>query len=274
MSVLISVFVLCCLLLVTTNSERADAGELSSGKIRIALVGDSTVTDTAGWGQTFPDHFNGMVEVLNFAKGGRSSRSWYTEDLLPQALHAKPDYVFIQFGHNDQPGKGAKRETDPATTYREFLRLYVTRFRETGAIPIVVSSVARRRFDESGRIQSTLTPWAAAACAVAAEMDTPFVDLHAASIAYYERIGREASMAMNPKVNDITHFTAEGSEAISSLVVNGLDAISDLSTPKANKATDPLRAMLDQLADRAPRQLRKSAQVRLQIPVTAPEGRH
>src|SRR5690349_1816151 len=75
-------------------------------KVRIALAGDSTVTDKSGWGVGFAKAMKDDVEVLNFAQGGRSSRSFVNEGHWKKVIDAKPDYVLIQFGHNDQPGKG------------------------------------------------------------------------------------------------------------------------------------------------------------------------
>jgi len=212
-------------MLAAMTCSAAEPAAQDSGKIKVALIGDSTVTTSSGWGRTFPDHFNDMVQVLNFAKGGRSSKSWYDERLLPAVLRTKPDYVFIQFGHNDQPGKGPQRETDPDSTYREFLKMYVTRFRAIGATPVIVSSVARRRFNSNGKIESTLTPWADAARAVAADMKVPFIDLHSASITLYQKLGPKKSMTFNPKKGDTSHFNSKGSKAISSLVVQQLDAV-------------------------------------------------
>ena len=193
--------------------------EAQEEPIKIALVGDSTVADKSGWGRAFADRFNDQVTVLNFAVGGRSSKSWYDEGRLPEVLEAKPDYVLIQFGHNDQPGKGPERETDPATTYREYLKVYVEEFRSLGVEIFVISPVVRRNFDEDGKINSTLTPWAEAAKAVAADAEVPFIDLHAASTDYHNRIGREASMAFDPKQGDTTHLNQEGAEAITDLIL-------------------------------------------------------
>ncbi|MCB1089609.1 MAG: sulfatase-like hydrolase/transferase, partial [Verrucomicrobiae bacterium] len=109
-----------------------DAAASEEKKIIVALLGDSTVTDSAGWGLAFAGKFRSDVQVLNFAAGGRSAKSWLAEGRLPAVLEAKPDYVFIQFGHNGQPGKGPERETDPATTYRDYLRQYVKEFRAIG----------------------------------------------------------------------------------------------------------------------------------------------
>jgi lysophospholipase L1-like esterase len=194
--------------------------------IDIVLIGDSTVTDKSGWGKTFALRFDDRVTVHNLAVGGRSAKSWHDEQRLPAALDLKPDFVFIQFGHNGQPGKGPERETDPATTYRDFLRLYVTASRDVGAQPILVSSVTRRTFDAQGTINSSLTPWAAAAGAVAAEMGVPFIDLHTASVSLHNRMGVEASMRFNPKENDVTHFNEIGAQAIADLIIGDVRTLS------------------------------------------------
>src|SRR5689334_5798246 len=84
--------------------------------LRIALIGDSTVASypkppedrptLTGWGQVLGESFDDKVEVLDHARSGRSSKSFLSEGLWMKVLEEKPDYVFIQFGHNDQPGKG------------------------------------------------------------------------------------------------------------------------------------------------------------------------
>lgn len=214
-----------------------DRREKKSGApVQVALVGDSTVTDSAGWGKAFAERLGNRAEVSNFAAGGRSAKSWLAEDRLSAALASEPDYVFIQFGHNGQPGKGPERETDPDSTYRELLRKYVREFRLAGAVPVLVSSVTRRDFTGEGKIRVEvpteeelvggallpLRPWAEAARAVAAETRTPFVDLYAKSVALHNEMGPETSAAFDPKEGDITHFNAEGAAAIADLVVEEL----------------------------------------------------
>lgn len=197
----------------------------------IALIGDSTVTNKNGWGAGFAELLDGRAEVHNFAVGGRSAKSYTDEDYLPDALAIHPDYVFIQFGHNGQPGKGEHRETDPETSYRDYLRAFVTAIRAAGAKPVIVSSLTRRQFDDNGNIVSTLYPWAEGARAVAEELEVPFVDLHARSIAYHERIGPEASAGLNYEPGDQTHLNAFGSREAATLV---LAALADLDHPLAS----------------------------------------
>src|SRR4051794_34451826 len=103
--------------------RRADAP--GGAKVRIALVGDSTVAVNGGWGPGFAERVGPGAECLNMARGGRSSKSYRDEGLWKKVIEEKPDYILIQFGHNDQPGKGPERETAPETTYRQNMARYV-----------------------------------------------------------------------------------------------------------------------------------------------------
>ncbi|MFG0266813.1 MAG: beta-propeller fold lactonase family protein [Rhodopirellula sp. JB055] len=209
-------------LLNTSTVMAQDKPASSNAVITIALIGDSTVEDESGWGAAFRERFTDDVKVLNFAKGGASSKNWYSGNRMPAVLKAKPDYVLIQFGHNDQPGKGPERETDPKTTYRDSLQRYVLESRSIGAEPILISSVTRRRFDKDGKIRTSLTPWADATETVAAELGVPFLDLHRRSIELHNRLGPEASMEFNFKEGDLTHFNEKGAAVMADLVIQEL----------------------------------------------------
>src|SRR3989442_5145913 len=93
-------------LLPFTLSAKDPVKSFTPGHVHIVLVGDSTVTDNAGWGKGFANAMKDDVEVINLSKGGRSSSSFIKEGSWKKALDLKPDYVLIQFGHNDQPGHG------------------------------------------------------------------------------------------------------------------------------------------------------------------------
>lgn len=187
--------------------------------VRVALIGDSTVTAQSGWGMAFESRFNSKVKVFNFAVNGRSSKSWYDENRLPEVLATLPEYVLIQFGHNDLPGKGPRRETDPATSYRQYLELYVKEVKGIGATPVIISPVSHRRFTGKGKVKQTMTAWAEAARGVAEETGVPFIDLYRASREYYNMIGPEASMTFNPRKGDTTHCNLKGAEVIADLIV-------------------------------------------------------
>ncbi|MDF1752047.1 MAG: GDSL-type esterase/lipase family protein [Verrucomicrobiales bacterium] len=199
-------------------------------KKTVALIGDSTVTDSAGWGKAFADQFSEAVTVKNFAVGGRSAKSWYHEGRLPAVRESMPDYLLIQFGHNGQPGKGPQRETDPATTYPEYLKIYIEEARKIGATPVLLSSVTRRDFTAEEQIRlhfdaaaegatRPLKPWAEAAEKLAKEEGIAFIDLYQLSVDHHNKIGPEASGTYSPKAGDITHFNRKGAEAISRLIV-------------------------------------------------------
>ncbi len=203
------------------------------GKVKIALIGDSTMTDSAGWGKAFANRFGENVSVHNFSKGGRSAKSWHDEGWILDVLDTRSDYWLIQFGHNGQPGKGPKRETDPATSYRDYLKGYIDKAKSVGAKPILVSSVTRRRFDEKGKVRVVeekgfslpLKPWAEAAGAVAKEMEVPFIDLYGESVRYHDEIGPEESATFAPKEGDFTHFNEKGANAIADLVISELKKV-------------------------------------------------
>jgi lysophospholipase L1-like esterase len=195
--------------------------------LTIVLAGDSTVTDAAGWGAAFAGRFQNNVETINIAKGGASSKSFRDAGYWDRCLAQKPDYVFIQFGHNDCPGKGAKRETDPATTYRHNLEQYIADARAIGAKPILVTPMTRRRFKD-GKVQSILTPYAEAVRAVASATMTPVIDLHRSSVELFNLLGDAGSADLCPE-GDRTHFNEKGAEKMSDLLISEFSSsVSDL----------------------------------------------
>jgi lysophospholipase L1-like esterase len=217
-----------------------------AAKVRIALAGDSTVTDTAGWGKGFAKCFTDDVEVINFSRGGRSSKSFIREGVWKKVLDAKPDYVLIQFGHNDQPGHPGDRETDPQTTYKEFMTQYVDDARAAGIKPVLVTSLSRRQWGADGKIHSTLVPYVEVVKQIAADKHVPLIDLHARSIELYEKLGPEAVLKLSPMkkadsattkaisddatanattqpmVADGTHLNARGSDVVGPMVAEEL----------------------------------------------------
>ncbi len=203
-----------------------DAAVRRPPPVRILLIGDSTVTDEIGWGAGFKARLANGTECMNLAKNGRSSRSFIGEGLWAAALEHRADYALIQFGHNDQPGKGPDRETDPKTTYREFLGRYVDDALARGITPVIVTSLTRRSFGPDGRIASDLEAYAAAAREVAALKNTSVVDLHALSIEALNRIGATAAAAFDPVKEDgtpdRTHLTKQGAAFFGAIVADEL----------------------------------------------------
>jgi lysophospholipase L1-like esterase len=192
--------------------------------VRIVLAGDSTVTDKAGWGTGFTKHLAEDAECINLSRGGRSSMSFIKEGIWAQCLALKPDYVLIQFGHNDQKLEDPKRGTKPQEGYRQYMTQYIDDARAAGIKPIIVTSMSRRQFNASGKIESTLTPYVDVAKTIAKEKDVPVIDLHARSIELYEKLGKSGcENTISPKKEDgsidNTHLNAKGAELIAPLVI-------------------------------------------------------
>ena len=202
----------------------------SSPPVRIVLVGDSTVTDDSGWGAGFKRLVTAQVAVVNTAANGRSSKSFIDEGRWAEALARRGRFYLIQFGHNDEPGKGPERETDPKTTYRGNMERYVDDARAIGATPILVTSLVRRLYKEDGTIRTTQTPYVEAVRVLAAEKKVPLVDLHAISLADAENAGDDVWADLSPRVEqgnekgqvDRTHLNAKGSEVVGRMVVEAL----------------------------------------------------
>lgn len=202
----------------------AAASQPQSAKVRIVLVGDSTVAERSGWGPGFKTLLTDKAECINTAIGGRSSKSFRDEGHWDKAVALNGNYVFIQFGHNDEKGKGPERETEPDTTYTENMSRYIDEVRAVGGHPILVTSLVRRLFNADGKLPDTnLTRYVRAVRKLAEEKKVPLIDLYALSVAYFEKVGPAAANLCgptDPKTNkpDLTHLNDHGSKIISALV--------------------------------------------------------
>lgn len=209
--------------------------------LTIYLAGDSTVTDQvhepyAGWGQMLPRFFRPDVVIANHAESGLALSSFRSQRRLDKILSTlKPgDYVFIQFGHNDQkdkaPGAG------PFTTYKERLKRFVGEVREQRGIPVLVTSMERRKWSADGQQLPTLTDFADAVRQVGKEDAAPVIDLHAMSIQFYEALGSEPSArafvhypagtfpGQVKALADNTHHNAYGGYELAKCIVEGIRA--------------------------------------------------
>jgi pectinesterase len=194
----------------STSALRTAESERLQPKVKIVLVGDSTVAEESGWGPGLRHLAREEVEVVNLAANGRSSKSFIDEGLWAKAIAARGKYCLIQFGHNDEPGKGPERETDPKTSYRAFMARYVDETRGIGATPVLITSLVRRIFNADGTIKTTQTPYVEAVRALAAEKHVPLVDLHA------------ITLADDKGQIDRTHLNAKGSDVVGRMVAQGL----------------------------------------------------
>ena len=206
--------------------------------VTLYVAGDSTVTDQrsepwCGWGQMLPCFFGPEVAVANHAESGRALFSFRSERRLDKILSTiRPgDYLFIQFGHNDQkdtsPGAG------PFTSYSRDLEEYIEKVRDKQAIPVLVTPMERRRWSE-GTPQETLTDYAEAVRRVGAKLHVPVIDLHAMSLQFYKAMGQEGSKRafvhypansfpdQRAKLEDDTHHNAYGAFELARCVVQGI----------------------------------------------------
>ena len=123
--------------------------------ITIFMIGDSTMANKKidggnperGWGMVLPGFFSEDIRIDNHAANGRSSKSFISEGRWEKVISKvkKGDYVFIQFGHNDEKADST-RHTDPGSTFDENLRRYVNETRAKGGIPVLFNSIVRRNF--------------------------------------------------------------------------------------------------------------------------------
>lgn len=208
----------------------------------VFLAGDSTMCDypadvapRAGWGQKLGEFLKKEVVVYNDAVSGRSSKSFIHEGRLEQiaARMSAGDYLLVQFGHNDEK-LDEERHTDPFTTYKSYLKRYIEAAVSKGAIPVFITPVQRRSFDEQGDLQDTHGEYPQAMKQLAEEYKVRLIDLGLKSKLLLEQLGPELSkrlfLWLEPGehanypggVRDDTHFCAYGAEVIAKLVVEGL----------------------------------------------------
>ncbi len=210
-----------------------------SATVRVFLAGDSTVTNQnfepyVGWGQALPLFLGDRAVVANHAESGRALRSFQGEHRLDKILAQlrAGDFVLIQFGHNDQKEKG--EGVGAFTTYAARLRAYAAAIQAKGGKPVLVTAVARRRFDAQGQVVESLGDFPEAVRRVAKERGLPLIDLNAASKQVYQALGVERSKfallhhpantfpGQTEPLRDDTHFSAYGAYEMARCVVQGI----------------------------------------------------
>ena len=202
----------------------------ATNTVRLVIVGDSTVCNypddqpTRGWGQFIQGFFNESVRVVNLAKSGGSTKTFIDEGLWQKALNERPNFVLIQFGHNDSHGSGRPESTDADTSFKEYLRRYIDDSRAIGATPLLVTPMCRRTFGPDGKLNDALRPYANAMKEVAAEKKVGVIDLHSTSGELFQKLGEAGSAELANKAGDRTHFNEKGARAMAELVMKELRA--------------------------------------------------
>lgn len=214
--------------------------------LRIDLIGDSTQTDNAGYGRGFCANLTAAVDCLNMAKGGASTKTYREQGLWDRALATKPDYMVIQFGHNDEvDAKNPMPRQVPLPDYIANLKRFVSEARAAGIKPVLCTPLTRRYFGADGKIHSDLTEYSEAMRGVAKDLGVPLIDLQARSIAYLNSVGELAGNKLGITKKDAdgttefdkTHLNWAGSYVFGRIVAEGLaDAVPVLKedvTPEA-----------------------------------------
>ncbi len=207
--------------------------------IVVYLAGDSTVTDQdvepwASWGQFITNYFDDKVVVANYAVSGSALPSFKGARRLKKILSLiKPgDYLFIEFGHNDEKIKG---EGNGAWgSYSDLLTEYIQLAREKGAIPILNTPTQRRAFHEDGTLKPTHGDFPDAMRAVAKKQNVPLIDVTKMTTQMYESWGDEPSRkafvqypantfpGQDKALEDNTHFNSFGANEIALCVIEGI----------------------------------------------------
>lgn len=224
----------CLALLTTTTIARQQLEPLT-----IWMIGDSTMSKKevkaypeTGWGMPFSTFWDSTVTIENRAMNGRSTKSFLAENRWQPVLDKiKPgDYVFIQFGHNDEAKEKAERYAPPEE-FKANLKKYITEARDRKAIPILFTPVSRRKFDSSGHAVETHPVYAELVKQVGKETMVYVMDLNEKSRAMYEQYGPLNSKLLfnylqpgeHPNYpegkEDNTHFNELGARKIAQLVL-------------------------------------------------------
>lgn len=233
-------------------------------KPTIFWAGDSTVKQNditsypqSGIGQGFILYAKKGIFIDNRAENGRSSKSFLDEGLLDTIARdiKEGDFLFIQFGHNDEKPK-EDRHTDPYTTYQDYLKEYIKTAADKGAHPVLITSLYRRLFKEDGTlVPNTHLDYPDAMLDLGNKMGVPVIDLCASSKAFIEKAGPENSKrwflhlpaGQYPNFpegkEDNSHLSYEGAVVFSGLIAKELRALggiyAGLLVPLDGEKEDP-----------------------------------
>lgn len=211
--------------------------------IVVYLAGDSTMAEKlatkrpeTGWGEMLGQYFRAEeVRIANRAANGRSTRTFIEEGRwrgITDSLK-EGDYVFIQFGHNDEAVDKPDRYTPPAD-YRKNLMRMVEEVRAKHAQPVLLTPVRRRKFDMSGRLEDTHGEYPDIVRAIATEQRVPLIDMHRMSAEVVASYGADSSAKLFLQVepgetsnypqgiHDNTHFRPLGAELMARLALDGI----------------------------------------------------
>jgi lysophospholipase L1-like esterase len=199
----------------------------------IYTIGDSTMADKkpevypeTGWCQVLPELLKEHITLKNHAVNGRSTKSFIYEGRWQAVLDSlgHGDYVFIQFGHNDQKAEDPSRYAVARNGYLRNLEKFVAETRQKGATPVLFTSIVRRKFDETGKLTDTHGEYPEVVREIASAFQVTLIDLEQLTKRLVEDTGVEASKALylwtepterfpNGRQDD-THLSLEGARQL------------------------------------------------------------
>jgi lysophospholipase L1-like esterase len=236
---------------VVEKIEGAPPPVLNAALPTLWVAGDSTAANgnphATGWGKPLSLFFDQeKINVVNRARGGRSSRTFVTEGLWAQIVEQLKagDVVLIQFGHNDGgplftgraraslPGLGEETQDgehpdgrkETVRTFGSYMRQMIGDVKAKGATPILLSLTIRQRWQD-GKVERVNGRYAEWTAELARTEDVAFIDLSTLIADRYDALGEEAVKAFFPK--DYVHTGPEGAELNAELVVSGLKALKE-----------------------------------------------
>ena len=218
-------------------------------KVTIWMCGDSTMSikekkayPETGWGMPFVYFWDSTTVIENLAKNGRGTSSFRNEGLWQTVLDkaSEADYVFIQFGHNDEVP--TKKTYTTEVEFKNNLKQYVIEAKGRKAIPILLTPMARRKFDVNGKIEGTHDVYSQIVRDVAKEEKVILFDMDKITQQLYQQFGVENSKLLFMHVRpgehpnypdgkeDNTHFNELGARLIAQLVLREIKSqVPDLS---------------------------------------------
>ncbi|MDQ3279006.1 MAG: alpha/beta hydrolase fold domain-containing protein, partial [Bacteroidota bacterium] len=244
-------------------------------KIRVYLIGDSTMCEyestrapLTGWGMPFQTFFDSSVTIVNRARGGRSTRTFLSENRWQPVADSlqEGDYVLMQFGHNDEAKEEKYKDRyTPVPDYRANLLRFIGETKAKKAHPVLVTPVTRMRFNKEGKQEETHAEYTAAVWEVGRGQSVPVIDLDSMSRALLTSLGPQGAkhlfMYLEPGEHpaypdgqkDNTHFSEYGARRIAQLVLQGLKAqhigLADRVVKPVVKKPEPLTIGLTGVPD-------------------------
>ncbi|MGF2412851.1 MAG: rhamnogalacturonan acetylesterase, partial [Ferruginibacter sp.] len=227
--------------------------------IKLYLIGDSTMCEyetnrapLTGWGMPFKYFFDSTVKIDNRAKGGRSTRTFISENRwqpIADSLH-EGDYVLMQFGHNDEAKEERYKDRyTPVADYKINLIKFIEESRARKANPVLITPVTRMRFDKEGKVEETHKEYSAAVWQVGKQYNVPVIDLDTKSRVLLQQLGPVHSKLLFMQLDslqhpnypngqkDNTHFNEFGARRMAELV---LAEIRNLKLELAERMVTPV----------------------------------